>query len=231
MAADDISTSGNNSVLLFGPQALSFDGDTFRRLMSSLSSTSNQRWVLATIEELPEHWNTLSKEFPHLSAVPGESLLHDLVGWFRDGAMPTQNTLHLPNILLSPLVVIAQLAQYAEYLQLCHPESKDEDLFTASMSNAETLGFCTGILSAIVVSCSTNKTQFARHGATAVRLAVLVGSIVDAQDARNEHGESRSLATVWKTQQSRLEMIRILEGFPEVYCPRSEYDSPRSWSQ
>ncbi|KAL8746802.1 MAG: hypothetical protein Q9184_007694, partial [Pyrenodesmia sp. 2 TL-2023] len=195
--------------------------------MSSLSSTSNQRWALATIEELPDHWDTLSNEFPHLSAVPGRKLLRDMVGWFRDGAMPTQSSWPLPNILLSPLVVIAQLAQYAEYLHLCHPESKGEDLFAASMSNAETLGFCTGILSAIAVSCSTNQTQFARHGATAIRLAVLIGGIVDLQDARNEYGGSRSLATVWKSQQSRSEMIRILGGFPEAYISVT-YDEQRA---
>ncbi|KAL8907697.1 MAG: hypothetical protein Q9207_001266 [Kuettlingeria erythrocarpa] len=195
--------------------------------MSSLSSTSNHRWVLAVIEELPYHWDTLSKEFPHLSAVPGQKLLDDLAGWFRDGAMPTQSSLPLPNVLLSPLVVIAQLAQYAEYLQLCHPKSNGEDLCTASMSSTETLGFCTGILSAIVVSCSTNQTQFARHGATAVRLALLIGGIVDAQDARDEHGASRSLATVWKSHQSRLEMIRILGAFPEAYTSVS-YDEQRA---
>ncbi len=222
---------GPNTVLLFGPQALSFDGGTFRRLMSSLSSTSNHRWVLAVIEELPYHWETLSKEFPHLSAVPGEKLLDDLAEWFRDGAMPTQSSLPLPNVLLSPLVVIAQLAQYAEYLQLCHPKSNGEDLFTASMSSTETIGFCTGILSAIVVSCSTNQTQFARHGATAVRLALLIGGIVDAQDARDEHGASRSLATVWKSHQSRIEMIRILGSFPEVSCPALEPGRGRSWSE
>lgn len=219
MATDNLRRSRNSTVLLFGPQALSFDGGTFRSLVSTLSSTSNQRWVLATIEELPHHWNTLSKELPHLSAVPGETLLHDMLGWFRDGTMPTHTPLPLPNILLSPLVVVAQLVQYTEYLQLRHPESTDDNLFTPSMSNTETLGFCTGILSALVVSCSTNQAQFARYGATAVRLAVLIGGIVDAQDIRDEFGESRSLATVWRTQQSRAEMIRILERFPEVNFP------------
>ncbi|KAL8720574.1 MAG: hypothetical protein Q9225_002593 [Loekoesia sp. 1 TL-2023] len=227
MAGHDFRPSGNNTVLLFGPQALSFDENTFRRLASSLSSTSNQQWVLDTIKELPDHWDAFNKELPHLSAVPGGRLLRDLIDWFSRGAMPTQKPGHLPNILLSPLVVIAQLAQYAEYLVLCHPESQDEDLFAAPMPDVETLGFCTGILSAVVVSCSTNKMQFAEYGATAVRLAVLIGGLVDAQDARDEHGESKSLATVWKSHQSQLEMARILQRFPEAYVSVN-YDEHRA---
>lgn len=206
----------DNSFFLFGPQALSFDEDAFRRLRSSLVSTSNQQWVLDTAGELPGHWNTFCRKFPHLQAIPGEQLLQDLKAWLQKGAFPAQRSLQLPNIILTPLVVITQLAQYAEYLQLCHPNLQFDDAFATSISNGETLGMCTGILSAIAVSCSTTKMQFAEHGSAAIRLAVLIGGLVDAQDAHDEDGEFRSLATVLKSHQSRLEMARILERFPKV---------------
>ncbi|KAI4180322.1 MAG: hypothetical protein L6R41_007301, partial [Letrouitia leprolyta] len=207
----------DNSFFLFGPQALSFDEDAFRRLRSSLVSTSNQQWVLDTAGELPGHWNTFCRKFPHLQAIPGEQLLQDLKAWLQKGAFPAQRSLQLPNIILTPLVVITQLAQYAEYLQLCHPNLQFDDAFATSISNGETLGMCTGILSAIAVSCSTTKMQFAEHGSAAIRLAVLIGGLVDAQDAHDEDGEFRSLATVLKSHQSRLEMARILERFPKAY--------------
>lgn len=218
MVSQDLRPTGSNTVLLFGPQALSFDEGVFRRLTTSLSKTSNQQWVLKTIKELPAHWEVFRNAFPHLSAVPGRELLHDLVDWFLDGSMPTQKPSGLPNVLLSPLVVIAHLAQYAEYMQLCHPEAHNEDSLAAPLPNTETLGFCTGILSATVVSCSTSKTQFSTFGATAIRLAVLIGGLVDAEDARDNKGKSGSLAAVWKSHQSQLEMTQILKRFPEVRC-------------
>ncbi|KAI9879282.1 MAG: hypothetical protein M1830_009012 [Pleopsidium flavum] len=218
MAGRIFRPTGGNTVLLFGPQALSFNEDSFRRLRSSVSSTASQHWVLDTIEELPGYWDTLCKEFPKLLAVPGAELLQDLGDWFKTGVMGQQGTSHLPNILLSPLVVIAQLTQYTEYLKVSDPESRDrQNLYAPSQPDTETLGFCTGILSAMVVSCSTNQTQFAEYGAIAVRLAMLIGAVVDAQDAQDDNGESRSLATVWRSHQSALEMTGILQRFPEAY--------------
>ena len=225
MAGRILRPSRSHTVLLFGPQALSFDADSFRRLRASVSSSASQQWVLDTIEELPGYWDTLCNEFPKLLTVPGAKLLQDLRDWFKTGVMGQQASLHLPNILLSPLVVIVQLTQYAEYLQLSECGSRGRlDSYALSQPDTETLGFCTGVLSAIAVSCSTNQSQFGEYGATAVRLAMLIGALVDAQDAHDDHGESRSLATVWKSQQSASEMTRILDRFPEVKysCPVTE---------
>lgn len=212
--------TGGSTVLIFGPQALSFDEHSFRRLRSFVLSSASQDWVLDTIKGLPDYWHALCKEFPKLLAVPGAELLQDLGDWFRTGVMRQQATSsHLPNILLSPLVVIAQLSQYVEYLELSESEPRGrEDLHAGpSQSDAETLGFCTGILSAMVVSCSRNQTQFAGFSGTAVRLAMLIGALLDAQDAQDD-GESRSLATVWRSNQSAAvsDMARILQRFPEV---------------
>lgn len=211
--------AGDSTVLLFGPQALSFDKHSFSRLRTCVLSSTSQHWVLNTIERLPDYWDVLCKEFPKLLIIPGAELLQDLGDWFRDGLIAQQATSsHLPNILLIPLVVIAQLSQYSEYLK--HSGSKYlglEDPYTPAQSDTETLGFCTGILSAIVVSCSTNQTQFAEHGGTAVRLAMLIGALLDAQDAQDGEGEWRSLATVWRSQSmAELDMARILRNFPEV---------------
>ncbi|KAI4254411.1 MAG: hypothetical protein LQ352_003113 [Teloschistes flavicans] len=215
MARQKIDSSAGKTVLLFGPQALAFDEASFHRLRSVISSDANHRWVLQVVEELPRHWDNLRRVFPELSTVPGARLLEDLGDWFRNGSMKRQATdSHIPNVLLSPLVVIAQLTQYSQYLN--SGSRSQQDVFASARTNAETLGFCTGILSAVVVSCSKDETQFAQLGATAVRLAMLVGALVDAQDAGDSDGESRSLATVWRSQQSSSEVTRILEHFPQV---------------
>ena len=208
-------------MLLFGPQALSFDEGSFRRLRSSVSNSPNRHWIPDTIEALPRCWDVINNKFPKLSDVPGSELLRELGDWFRTGTMRRQAASQLPNIILSPLVVMMQLTQYAEYAELASLKSQQnqQDPFTCPQHDTETLGFCTGILSAIVVSCSKNQTEFADFGAVAVRLAMLVGAIVDAQDIRSDQGESRSLATVWKSYESALQLPSILQRFPEVSLP------------
>ena len=218
MAGHDSHPVGGNTVLLFGPQALSFREASFCRVRLSVSKSPTCQWILDAIEDLPNQWNILRKEFSKLSVVPGAELLQELRSWFRNGAMKQKADNLLPNILLSPLVVLIQLTQYAEHLEFAKADYRPnhQDVFARRQPGTETLGFCTGILSAVVVSCCTNQYDFEKLGATAVRLAMLVGALVDAQEVHDKHGESRSLATVWKSHESSLQMSNILERFPEV---------------
>ncbi|KAH8799818.1 putative polyketide synthase [Xylogone sp. PMI_703] len=218
MAGQILSNTEGNTVLVFGPQILSFEDTSFRRLSASISRNASQQWIVDTISELPDYWETLCRKFPKLVDVRGGELLKNLNLWFKAGTMEQQGLSHLPNILLSPLVVITQLTEYMEYLRVSNPKATtQDDLFTLAQPNTETLGFCTGLLSAIVISCSTNEMQFREYGAVAIRLAVLTGALVDAQDEHSEYGESRTLATIWKSPESAAEMTRILQSFPEAY--------------
>ena len=210
--------SGTN-VLLFGPQALSFGEESLETLRTALTELKSCQWILDTISELPSHWNTLLTKFPKLQEIPGEKLLNDLHGWFETGVVD-QATSQLPNILLTPLVVLTQLTQYSRYLQLSVSNSSDndQDLHAAfTKRNVETVGFCTGLLSASVVSSSSDQAAFRQYGAVAVRLAMLIGALVDAQDASDRlHGRSKSFAVAWNSPAMARELVRILDCFPEV---------------
>lgn len=220
MARHIPSPSTARTVLLFGPQALSFDATSFDKLRSSVLSSDSHHWVLDIIKELPGLWDTLAAQFPKLQSIAGSQWLADLAGWFETGAMAQRERAPLPNTVLSPLVVITQLTEYSEYLRLAGSKHQDSQAphheRGVSRSDTETIGFCTGILSAIAVSCSEDQSQFAQFGGVAVRLALLIGALVDAQDASDSEGPSRSLATVWKSRQSKAELMRILGQFPEV---------------
>ncbi|KAL1615746.1 Type I Iterative PKS [Neofusicoccum ribis] len=218
MAARIPISPNTDTVLLFGSQALSFDQQSFRRLSSSLLDSQTHAWALRTIEDLPEQWDIICAEFPKLQAAAGAKLLPQLGEWLETGTMGTDR---LPNILLSPLVVIAQLTEYAAYVELRGADSE------ITLPPLETLGFCIGILSAMAVSCSTRKATFEKCAAAAVRLAMLIGAVVDAQDAEGEHGESATFTTVWKSRESGEEVARILERFPEAYVSVS-YDENRA---
>ncbi|MCJ1473382.1 hypothetical protein MMC13_002033 [Lambiella insularis] len=123
-----------------------------------------------------------------------------------------------PNILLSPLVIITQLIQYSEYLKTVRPSlRKGENLYDLSKHDAETIGFCTGLLSALAVSCSTNRENFEKFGSVAIRIGMLIGMVVDAQNAAEENGPPKSLAMLWRSAGDKERMLEILCRFPEAY--------------
>ncbi|PCH03970.1 Male sterility, NAD-binding [Penicillium occitanis (nom. inval.)] len=205
-----------NTVLLFGPQALSFNQEAFLKLRATILGSPAYQWVLDVVDELPTIWIALLNSIPKLEVIDGAKKLKNLSDWIRSGDI-RGDSFPLPNILLSPLVVITQLTQYANYIQE-HPELRKSD-------KTETLGFCTGILSALAVSSSAGEGQFAKYGSVAVRLAMAIGAIVDAQDS--ERGPSKSLATAWNTANGEDELKRILAGFPDTYISVS-YDHRRA---
>lgn len=216
MACHDLRPPGGNTVLLFGPQALSFQQDTFHQLKSTISDDADHRWILDVLAELPTLLKTFSGKFPKLHAIPGVELLEGLNDWFKS-AKALSAASHLPNILLSPLVVLMQLTQYSKYLTLAHPKPVyGQKLYPSHSQETETVGFCTGILSALAVSSAGNQDQFQQYGAVAVRLAAIIGALVDAQDALDKNGQSKSFATVWNSSEKKMEMTRILQHFPEV---------------
>lgn len=201
--------TAGNTVLLFGPQALSFDKAAFAQLQSTVNGTTAHQWILQTVAELPVVWTSLVQQWPRLEAIHGgEQVFKDLIEWFRTGNIP-EAAFPLPNVLLSPLVVIAQLIQYAQIV--------DNSGNLHNLENAQTLGFCTGLLSALTVSLSgKDKACFEKYGSVALRLAMLIGGVVDAQDISSEHGRSKSLATAWNSAESGIELTRILHRYPCV---------------
>ena len=208
-------TRDGSTILLFGPQALSFQEDSFHQLRSDILEDTDSRWILDTVAELPTYLKTFLEKFPKYQVISGVKQLEDLNDWLSTGTFPPALS-HLPNVILSPLVVLSQLTQYSKYLKLLNG---GQNLYGSHSQQAETIGFCTGLLSALAVSSAPEKVQFYQYGAVAVRLAALIGAVVDAQDELGDYGESKSLATVWNSSQTKTEMARIIQQFPEVICP------------
>ena len=216
MASRNLQPPSGNTVLLFGPQALSFDEEAFHQIRSSVRSSERYAWILEVIAELPKWLSEIALACPHLQIGTEAELLNDLISWF-DSGKTVQDAKLLPNIILNPLVVIGQLLDYSRYLQLITTEtSKDDNVFTSAQHGGETLGFCTGFLSALAVSSSLGQQQLQEYGAAAIRLGMLIGLVVDSLDRRPEVGTSTSLATVWHSPESGEQLFKTLDGFPEV---------------
>lgn len=219
MAPQPGNVRDGSTILVFGPQALAFQEDTFHHLKSVVLNDAGNRWILDVLAELPLLFKAFSKRFPKLEAISGAQLLEGLNDWFKSAKVPPAS-LHLPNVLLSSLVVLTQLTQYSKHLTLAHPEpGHGKDSYASHNQKTETVGFCTGMLSALAVSSAGSQAQFQRYGSVAVRLAALIGAIVDAQEVQD--GVSKSFATAWNSSEKRIEMARILQQFPEVnlLCP------------
>lgn len=219
--------------LLFGPQVASFNEQSWDNLRRRLASRSDCHWILDTITGLPSFWDAFINRIPRVSEkVPGRKLLVDLDSWLRRDLGGGQKDADLPNTLLMPLVVISHLTQYRRFLQLNWQRSErkteigeTEPNFDLELDllrkqnvnngcNVETLGFCTGLLSAFAVASSNNQEEFEEYGAAAIRLAMLIGALVDADDER-----SRSYVTSWSTAEEADGIKRVVDNlFPDAYA-------------
>lgn len=207
------------TILLFGPLALSFDETAFSQIRKIVVENEDSRWALDTIAEFPQIWKALTTSIPSLKTSSGLKQLEDLSDAFRTGR-PLETPFPLPNKLLIPLVIVSHLIQYAAYLRNSTEEQQVDPFSTSNLPDRETLGLCTGLLSAFAVSSSENSEQFKKYAAVAVRLAMLIGTVVDAQDEATE--PSKSLSAAWNSIEGGEELKRIVKSFPEV----SEGSSP-----
>ena len=210
--------STGTTVLLFGSQALLFNEESLAQLRAALLDSPDHCWALKTIAEFSDYWGAILEKFPQLQSIAGSKLVEDLKQWLETGKL-THATFPLPNILLTPLTVIGQLVQYSRYLDAQSVPGDHENLFSVFKQDTQTLGHCTGLLSAFAVASSASRVQFEHYSSVAVRQAMLIGALVDSKDNSDRgYGPSRSLATVWNSPEVGDELTRVLDHFPEVSC-------------
>ncbi|OTB20766.1 hypothetical protein K445DRAFT_18037 [Daldinia sp. EC12] len=216
--------SAGPTVLMFGSLALSFNEASFAQVRKIATENDDFRWALNSIAELPQICRSLTTYIPSLKTESALGQLEDLSDAFWTGR-PLNTPFPLPNKLLIPLVVISHLTQYATFL-CTKTEGRQIDLFDTSRSDTrETLGLCIGLLSAFAVSSAENNEQFKKYAAVAVRLAMLIGTVVDVQD--EVIGPSKSLSAVWNSAQGGENLQRVVESFPGTYVS-VHYDENRA---
>ncbi len=215
--ASSSETKQEYGALLFGPQALNFDIHDFQKLRHQLRETPSHRWAIEAVASLPETWCNLIEHIPDFRHLNGQKLLNKLVDGIRDGPIDP-SLFPLPNFLLSPLVVIIHLTQYWEFRRSSLPDLADTNVLPPSSTKTlETIGLCTGMLSAFAASSSPSLAKLEQNGATAVRLAMLVGALVDAEDKSvDSHGKSVSFSVSWSGSESDSELKKVLKRYPEV---------------
>lgn len=208
----DHDESSHRTLLLFGSQALSFDEAYFERIRLNVVGDKDNRWMIDVVEDLSTYWKELCEIIPSLRSLPGERWLKQHTHWLQHGSKEDQRPSQLPNIILSPLVIMGHLSEYVQHSAASGEGFQSEEA-EYQRANTETLGFCIGLLSAFAVSSSSTRAQFCQNGAAAIRLAMVVGGLVDAQMAESE---SVSLTATWKSEQGATKLNEVLENFPDV---------------
>ncbi|CBX99433.1 predicted protein [Plenodomus lingam JN3] len=206
---------------LFGSLSLSFDAAAFAQVRSAVLEDDKHAWLVDVVRQLPQTLESILLEVAslHESSHVAREQLADLHGAVM-GGRPLDMALPLPNSVLIPLVVIDQLSQYASFArEIGVQRGSRRDDWPRSNRDTQSLGLCTGILSAIAVSTARSWAEFQQNGAAAVRLGLLIGLVVDSQDAALGGGRWRSLSVAWSGKQGEEELQGILVDYEEVSSP------------
>nr|WHS04491.1 polyketide synthase [Phaeosphaeriaceae sp. CF-150626] len=216
-------------IYLFGSLSLAFDAAAFAQLRKVVVEDDNNVWLLDVVSQLSQDLELILSALPSLQTTGPRARqeLADLREAFT-GGRPLDLPFPLPNTVLIPLVVIDQLSQYAAFARQKSVDRDDEpDNWPADDSDTEIMGLCTGTLSSFVVSSAQSWDDFRKYGAAAIRLGLLVGLVIDSQDAASGSGRSRSLSVAWSREQGDKELQRVLQDFNETYVS-VYYDKCRS---
>ncbi|KAJ5788397.1 type I iterative polyketide synthase [Penicillium paradoxum] len=204
--------------LIFGPQDPDISGEQLDDLRTALLESPRFQWMIDLLTNLKPEWSTIATAHPELQAFQGSKYLQILGEWMRRGVLPP-NIFPMPNVLVTPLVVITQLVQYTKFVEQINPKIMREDALKGVLKiPTETAGLCTGLLSSAAVASSGSLAELEKYGATAIRMAMAIGALVDAGDSEIEDGDKwQSLAVGWTTQTGEMELTSIVEHFPGAY--------------
>jgi hypothetical protein len=206
------------SILLFGSLSLAFDAATFAQVRKTVIENDHNAWIIETIRHLAKDLEAILSALPSVQSFGDQARreLADLQEAFTQGR-PLDLPSPLPNTVLIPLVVIDQLSQYAAFVrQQSNGAHGESGTWLAQDRDAEIIGLCTGALSSFAVSSATSWDDFRTHGAAAIRLGLLVGLVIDSQDAAFGGGRSRSFSVAWSREQGDEELQRVLQEFDEA---------------
>ncbi|KAI1810887.1 putative polyketide synthase [Poronia punctata] len=209
----------SKTILVFGPKPSSLNWCYLSQTREKILQDPKCQWMLDVVENLSIYWDLLKDEVIPSDLPRGGEWLQSLNRWVRTGSIEDEDARELPNITLAPLVVLGHLVEYVQYAtQHGAAELDTEDI---KLDDTETAGFCIGMLSAVAIASSSTWAQFRRNGAVAIRLAMLIGAIVDLDEA--VAGKSVSLSVRWKSEHDLLMLEEIIHNTRDAYIAVS-YD-------
>jgi hypothetical protein len=216
--------SATEGIMVFGPQCLSLDQELGHWLRDQLLNDPELHWALESLRSLHSYAHNISSAIPILHHLDLDDVLQRLSSWLQTGP-DKENILHWPlsNTILTPLTVTLHLVQLLQGTKQPYPSQNTTKLADGCArlklpgKVPEILGLCTGSLSAAVISCSHNEEKLKAFVSVALRLAMLIGAIVDATDLSLRQSERAfSCSVSWTHSNGHQILKEIISNFPSV---------------
>lgn len=220
-----MTTFPSPSLIVCGSQIGTPDAAFLSRLWSNLAHYPELQPLRQAVLELPELWQLLVLKDPSLDALDVATTLQGLARWTRShtfsvlpvGVESSRNT------QLAILTVLSHITEYASYLRTRAGEASCPDLDVAhtellgGLREGGIQGLCIGLLSASAIACSRNKADVAQLGATAIRLAMCVGSYIDLDGWQStEDFVSVAVRLDLRMEDGEEQLNTVLESLPQV---------------
>jgi len=189
------------TLLLFGPQTARIVPSRLSELRNTIIANPKLAFLKDIIKNLPDLWkNTILTNCSQLErlTLAGEQI-QELVGFFDTGATDALPIKTPYELLLVPLTVISQIVEYI---------SLDD--------KSPVQGFCVGFLAAAAVASSHDNAELERYTATAVRLALCIGAVIDLDESERSGNRSSTWSVRYSPGGEEEHFRRTLSSFPEV---------------
>ena len=207
----EIGTSASHTqqsrIALFGPQMTHWTHDQLSELQLDLLRNTRFSFLVTTLLRLRSFQSRL-KDDARISSHLTETGLDDLEGFATGHNIP--NLLFLSQAVLAPLTI---LSQTVNLIGLTEDEKEHDGCFTYQ----DAQGFCIGFLSAAALASSSNRAEFEQNASNAVRLAFLLGTVIDAENLSHAPADRAvAVSARWKTHSDRTYLDTSLDLCPNV---------------
>ncbi|KAL4783816.1 hypothetical protein BJX76DRAFT_357601 [Aspergillus varians] len=203
------------AALVFGPQTTLPSPELAFQLRAALLLNHRLYPLRASIEALPGVWPVLLAANPELERIPGKKALQQLCRWVSHGDFPAAKEIgELPATFVTPFTAILHLVQY-----LCYTDEKiggptHDDVLKSVKDRGGVQGFCTGLLSAVVIAASPDVESIYHHAGVVLRLAATIGAYIDLDLTESD---VRSIAVRSRIPTVNDALERYLEEVPGAY--------------
>ncbi|RAQ98771.1 polyketide synthase [Stemphylium lycopersici] len=204
MGCDTTTELAGSRLLLFGPQKPGLVLHLLSELRNTIISNPKLDFLIKTVKTLPSLWEDVvlpcCPELQRLTSANDH--LQQLAQFFKTGSTDGLPSKLQYEFLLVPLTVISQIVEYM---------SLDQE--------GDVQGFCVGFLAAAAVTSSHSAFELERWTATAIRLALCIGAIVEIDEREGERSSDRSStwSVRWRSDAEEDHLRRTLESFPTAY--------------
>ena len=194
----------------FGPITTLPSVESLSHVRNTISSDERLEPLLNALRTLEGLWATLIDHDPHLHSDSGPETCKWFQQWIDGEVDDLPST--TSNLLLSPLTVVIQIAQYFQYLKRSESDVTHTSILR-SVRESGIQGLCIGFLNATTLSASEDETSIGRNVSVALSLAFCIGAIVDHGSRSADGLNNVDCITVrCREEGGYRKIMKILEG-------------------